>query len=533
MADELVSVAEDSARGSFFLVSGTAASTVILAISTILVGRLLGSELYGMYTLALVIPNLLLLFTDLGIDQGIIKFTASLRLKGEAQRAAKIIKHGLLFKAIAGVLVFLVSYALADILASFLLQRPDMTFYIRIISTSILFQAIFATQTLAFVGLDKAEYTALAVNIQAFAKAIISIMLVLLGFGVLGATVGFVSGYVIAAVSTTAILFLLMREKQDPIDDFHIGESLKTLMHYGTPLYLSALLTGFTPFYQSIMLSIFTTYGDIGNYNAAGNFSAIMAIISGPITTALLPAFSKIDSSTKRRIKVFFKLANKYTVLIVVPIATLMIVFSTEIVQIVYGSTFQSASLFLAMYYFLYFLVGLGYLALNSFYNGIGETGTTLKINIIIFVTIAILSPFLTKAYGVPGLIIAFLVANGAGTIYGSYTARKKFQIEFATRSIIKTYLISAASIGPTLLLSLIHTSRLVTLIAGAAIFLFMYITLIPLARIVSAPELQRIFHIVQKIRVVAFIAKPILKYQQKILGTNGKLTDDDETRIY
>jgi len=187
VTDELFSVAEDSARGSFFLVSGTALSTVVMAISTILVGRLIGSELYGKYTLALVIPSLLLLFVDLGINQGIIKFTASLRLKGETHRVAKIIKHGLMIKAITGAVLFLINFMFADVLASVLLQRPDMAFYVRIVSISMLFQVIYSTVSSAFVGLDKTEYSALAANVQAFAKAIISISLVLLGFGVVGA----------------------------------------------------------------------------------------------------------------------------------------------------------------------------------------------------------------------------------------------------------------------------------------------------------------------------------------------------------
>lgn len=529
MADELVSVAEDSARGSFFLISGTAASTVVMAISTILVGRLIGSELYGKYTLALVIPSLLLLFADLGINQGIIKFTASLRLKGETHRATKIIKHGLMIKAITGVVLFLLDYMFADVLASVLLQRPDMAFYVRIVSISILFQVVLSTASSAFVGLDKTEYYALAANVQAFAKAIISISLVLLGFGVVGALFGCVSGFVVASIAATAILFFLLREKQDSNEDIRIRESFKTLIHYGTPLYASALLTGFTPFFQNILLSIFTSYSSIGDYNAAMNFATVIAIFSIPMTTALLPAFSKMDSSARHRIKTFFKLANKYTALLVMPIAALMIVFSQEIVQVIYGSTFQSAPLLLAMYYLVYFLVGIGYLVLVSFYSGIGETKIALRMSVLIFLVIIILSPFLTKMFGAPGLVAAYLLANTTGTLYGSYTARKKFQIEFGTRSIAKIYLISATSIGPSLLLRLMHTSGLLTLIVGAASFLFIYLTLVPLTKIVNLPELNKVAQTIQKIKLLGLVGKPILKYEQIILSKYDKGTQKDK----
>jgi len=519
MADELIKVAEDSARGSFFLISGTALATVIMAISSILIGRFLGPELYGQYTLALVVPQLLFIFTDLGINQGIIKFTASLRSKGETSRLAKIIKYGLLLRAFTGIAIFIINYTFADLFASFLLQRPDLAFYIRIASTAVLFQVIFTTATSAFVGLDKTEYNALTGNIQAIAKAIISIALVLLGFSVTGAIIGYVAGYIVAAVAGISLLLLIIREKSSVKDNCSISDDLKTLMRYGAPLYISLLLTGFIPLYQNVILAIFTTDIDIGNYKAASNFVALMAVLSVPITTALLPAFSKLNSATNQKIKAFFKLANKYTAIIIVPITFLIIIFSKEIVKVIYGSTYQSAPLFLATFCLLYFLVGLGYLTLSSFYNGLGETKTTLKISLLAFITLVFLSPTLTKTYSVLGLIIASLTASTVSTIYGSYIARKNFQIEFDGRSIIKIYLISAVcSVPSVLLLYLTPLPKLFTIIIGGLLYLFTYATLTPLTKIVTTSELQTVTHITQKIRLLAFIAKPLLKYQQKLL---------------
>jgi len=490
-----------------------------MAIASILVGRFLGPELYGQYTLALVVPTLLFIFTDLGINQGIIKFTASLRTKGETNRLTKIIKYGLLLRASTGIAIFILNYAFADLFASLFLQRPDLAFYIRIASISVLFQVIFTTATSAFVGLDKTEYNALTANIHAIAKAIISIALVLLGFSVAGAIIGYVASYIVAAVAGISILFLIIREKQSVKNNNSISDDLKTLIRYGAPLYISLLLTSFIPLYQNVMLAIFTTDADIGNYKAATNFVALMAVLSVPITTALLPAFSKLNSATNKKIKAFFKMANKYTAISIIPITFLILIFSKEIVQIIYGLTYQSAPPFLATYCLLYFLVGLGYLTLTSLYNGLGETKITLKISLIIFLNLAVLSPILTKTYSVQGLIIAFLIASAAGTIYGSYTARKKFQIEFDTPSIFKIYSISAiSSIPPLLMLYFAHLSNLFNVTVGGLLYLFTYITLIPLTKIVTTSELQTATCITQKMRPLAFIAKPVLKYQQKLL---------------
>lgn len=520
MADELTTIAESSARSGFFLISGTALATVIMAIASILIARSLGQDLYGQYTLALVVPELLFLFTDLGINQGITKFTASLRTKGETNHITKIIQHGLLLKAFVGIVIFVVSYAFADLFASILLQRPELAFYIRIASIAILFQLIFTTTTSAFIGLDKTELAAITTNIQALAKAIISLTLVLIGFSVAGAIIGYVAGYIAAAVAGAFILFLILRVKQNVKNNYSFTDDLKTLIHYGASLYISILLTGFIPLYQSVMLAIFTTDADVGNYKAAINFAVLITVLSIPITTALLPAFSKLDSSTNQKIKTFFKLANKYTTILVIPITVLIIIFSSEIVQIIYGSGFQSASLFLAIYCLLYFLVGLGYLNLTSFYNGLGETKTTLKISLITFFTLALLSPILTKTYSVPGLIIAFLVASLVSTSYGSYIARKKFQIEFDSKALAKIYLSSImSSIFPLLLLQISPMPRLFNVVAGSLLYLFVYITLMPITGIVNHVELKTATQILQKIKPLLLLIQPLINYQQKILN--------------
>ena len=73
-----------------------------MAVASILVGRLLGPEQYGQYTLAFVIPQLLFLFADFGMNQGIIKFTAAFRARGETGRIVALIRYSLLLRSAAG-----------------------------------------------------------------------------------------------------------------------------------------------------------------------------------------------------------------------------------------------------------------------------------------------------------------------------------------------------------------------------------------------------------------------------------------------
>jgi len=524
MTNELDKVVEDSARGSFFLMSGSILSTVIMAIAAILVGRLLGPELYGEYTLTLVVPTLLLLFADLGMNAGVTRFAASLRVKGENDQIAKIIRSALLFQTLVGLGIFAVNFAFADLFAV-LINRPGMGFYIQIVSISILFQVIYTTAMAAFVGLDKTEYNALTANIQAAAKTVSSITLVLLGFSVAGAAIGYVAGYVVAGLVSAVILFFKILKPFDNGDKGSLMQTLKILANYGTPLYISILLVGFTPLYQQVILAFFASNFDIGNFRAATNFLVLLSVIPSSITTALFAAFSKLDSSKAEGLRVFFKHATKYTCLLIVPIATLLIIFSKEVVQVIYGSAFQPASLFLSIGCLPYFLVGIGYLTLASLFNGLGETRTTLKMTAVNLLIVLALAPILASTYAVVGVIVTSLVSNAVAMLYATRIARSKFKIEFDARSTVKIYLVSAASAIPSLLLlRFISLSDSVALIAGGVLYLLVYITLVPLAKIMGYYELQKATQVIQKIRILAPIAKPVLKYQEKILRLRANI---------
>jgi O-antigen/teichoic acid export membrane protein len=525
MADELTQVAQDSARGGFFLVSGTAVATFILAIASILIARFLGPELYGQYALALLLPQVLFLFTDLGITQGITRFTAALKSKGETNRIPSIIKHGLLIRALIGLGIFATNYALADQIATILLQRPELTFYIQIASIAILFQVVFTTTASAFVGLDKTEYQAIATNVQATAKTIVSISLIIAGLGVTGAIAGFTASYIVAAIATIPLLWKVIRKKKsDPSTSDLFKTNLKTLFQYGTPLYVSVLLAGFLPLFMNLMLAFFTTDIDIGNYKAAINFATLLTVLAVPVTTVLLPAFSKLQQTNSTKTRDFFQISLKFTTIIVMPVALLIMIFSREIVQIVYGQTYQTASLFLSTYCLVYFLVGIGYLTLPSLFNGLGETKTTMKIGIINFAILATLAAPLTQAFGVHGVIAAFLVANATGMLYGAQKAKTHLKIKYNIRGTAKIYLIAAASsAAPLLLNSLSILPGLLNLAAGGLLYIFTYLTLMPLTGVSTNSELQKSKLATQNTPILKQIINPILNYQQRIAQLKAK----------
>ncbi len=518
MGNSLVEVAGDSARSGSFLAFGMSLATVILSIGSIVAARLLGPELYGQYTLVLVGPQLLFLFTDLGINQGIIKLTADLRAQGEMDRVAKIVNTGLLLRILVGTSLSVILYVFAEPFAMILLNRVEMYPYLQITAILILFQALYSTAISAFVSVDRAEFSAITSNMQAVVRTLFTILLLLLGFDLLGAFAGNILGYAVAGICGVVILRIVLPKRENVKSSTSLKGDTKALVQYGMPIFATFLLTGFTPLYQNMILAHFTTDAAIGNFKAALNFATTLTLLSFPITTALLSGFSKLDSITKQNVSAFFKLANKYTSLIVFPVIMLLIIFSGEIVQILYGPTYQTAAVYLALYCLLYFAAGIGYLNLASFYNGIGETKTTFKIGALTFVLVAFLSPLLVQFFEVSGLIVAFLVANVVGTAYGAYIAKRKHNVEFSISTVGRVFIASLVSVIPSVLLRLAGLQSYFILIVGGLIYLFVYLTLVPLMNIITESELENIRHIIQRIGPLKIIAVRALELEQKLM---------------
>jgi len=536
LGDDLIGTARDSARSGFFLASGSIIGTIIMSIGAILCGRLLGPELYGQYTLVLVGPQLLFLFTDMGINQGVIKLTANLRSTGENYRIPRIIYCGLILRITTGIILSVILFVFAEPFAAFLLNRPDFYPYLRIMSILILFQAIYTTAYSSFVSIDKSEFSALTLNLMAVIKSGLSITLVIIGFSVLGALVGNIIGYAIAGICGVIILRTLLSKKHiatqntsNKISHMEILKSeMKGLLYYGMPIFAAFLLAGFIPLYQNMVLANFSTDVVIGNFKAASNFAATLTLLSVPITTSLLSGFSKLDTAENQR-KAFFKMANKFTTLLVFPLIALFVIFANEIVQILYGSTYQSAPLFLALYSLLYLLMGFGYLNLTSFYNGVGDTKMTLKIGLITFIIVVALSPLAALSYGVPGLIIAFLFASAVGTFYGAHVAKRKYSLQFDIPAVTKICAVAIISAVPALLLRYTGLPIYYTLIAGVGAYLLAYLTLIPLMRILGETELNTLKNIFQHIGPLRRIGNTALKYEKKILSASFSIKPEKD----
>jgi len=516
MTSKLTKITVASARSGFFLFSGGALSGLIMAISAMLIGRFLGSELYGQYSIVMVVPSMIVLLTSFGLNTGLTKFTASLRAEGKYGCIPSIIRHAMLFRLLIATIAGIITVIFSNYLA-LLINRPDLSFYIQVTSLIVIFQTAFNLNKAVSVGLDKSEHMAISENVQAIIKTILQVGLVFGGFGLIGALIGNIVSFLVAAIVAFLLVYIKilkpLKYGHTSVSQASFMQDLKFLLSYSMPVYIAVVLTGIFPLYQQVVLAFFASNVDIGNFKAAYNFLSLLAILTSAVTTALLPAFSKIETSHKQIIA-FFKRVNKYTSLLIVPIATMIILFSQQLIYLIYGSDYTSAALYLSLSVIIYFFVTIGHLSLISVFNGIGKTRFSMRITVVNFIILLLLSPILASIYGVIGVIFASLIAGITASSYSAYIAIRKLNIQFDYKSNLRILIASIlASIAPIFLILSTSFNVIIVLSLGVVLYLFIFFTLIPLLKIVTSTELDELKIIAEEIPGLNLISKPLIKY--------------------
>ena len=111
-------MAKVSAKGGFHLFWGIATSTIISAVGVVLVARLLSPSEYGIVTIALTAPNLIMIFRDWGVNAAMIKYVAQYNAENKPANVKSILAAGLVFELALGLSLSFISFLLSGFLAT-------------------------------------------------------------------------------------------------------------------------------------------------------------------------------------------------------------------------------------------------------------------------------------------------------------------------------------------------------------------------------------------------------------------------------
>jgi len=512
-ADEekkVTKAAKAMARGSLYIFIGNTSATVVQALVSVMVARLLAPEGYGLYCLTLVVPSFFLTFTDFGTNSALLKFLPKSREDGST---SKLIKAGLLFSALISLSLSIFAFFFSGSMAQWFLNRSDIGSFVQIATPLIFFQAIIATSNSAFIGLSESKYTAAVSVLQAVARFAF-VFLVVSGFGLFGAILSNALSYFLACVMALLFLMKLYKTHSRIAKNFHFTKSLAPMLSYGFPIYSSAFLMSLFARYQSAVLAWHTSDIEIGNYNIAQNFTSLVTVLTFPISATLLPSFSKLDKE-KSDLKKFYDYSVKYTLLIAVPASFLVAVTSRDLVQLFYGPKYSMAPAYLTIF-ILTFSYSAFTIVLGNLFNGTGEVNVYFKVILAKLITSLPLTFILTSHLRVFGLIASSAISDLVLLVYAYQKARIKYDIRTNVKGLLTIFLASILSASAVLLFRMEFSvnSSLVNLLLNGTVFLVFFLILSPLLGAIEREDISNLRVMFQETHLASLVEKVLYLYE-------------------
>jgi len=355
-------------------------------------------------------------------------------------------------------------------------------------------------------------------------------LLVVLDFKVFGATLGSTVAFLIAGLISILILYLALYKNLQRLDDakLNILETVKTMLKYGLPLSISAILSGFLVQFYNFLMAIYCTDLLIGNYQVAANFAILITFFATPIVTVLFPAFSKLnpkkDTETLRNV---FQFSVKFAALLVVPAAAAVIALSQPAISTLFGEEYTYAPLYLTLLAINYLYSAFGNLSLGTLINGQGKTKFNLKLTLITAAIGFPLSLLLIPRFGIIGLIATVLTAGIPSLIIGLWYIKKHFKatIDWVSSSKILSASAFAATIT-YIIISQLSLASWIRLIIGATAFLIAYTTTALLIGAVNKADIQNLKEMLNELGPISHMLKPLLDIIEKLAPHNQKHND-------
>lgn len=554
MEDKALQMGKSSTAGSFYLLIGVVGSSVILALGTLILASVLTDAELGLYGIVLIPSTIIAIFRDLGVNSAMTQKIASLRAANKTDEIHDVVLSGVIFEIISGALFALVCFVIAQPLA-LILNRPEASSLIALMSLSIFAGAIVSAALAIFVGFEKMKFNSFTQILQALIKTLLGPLLVILGFSVLGAVLGAIVSVIVGGLISILIVYLALFRplRKSKIGKCNVKRTLIPMLKYGFPLILPNAVVGVLPQVFFFFMALYAGDSMMGNYYASTYFAVLVTFISFPISTALFPAFSKLNPEKEPElIKTVFASSVKYTSLFLIPTTMIIIALSTPLVHTLFPqgsifsffksfeglsrylfvagveSKFPYAPLFLAISSLTNLFVLFGHVSLMSFQTGIGKTRQIMKQSLL---SLAISLPFsyavityfgtfggaMSEVFVVIGGILSVMVSTIPGLVWGLIWSWKNYHVKADFKNSGKIFTASLiASIVAYAFSTMFRASYPVLLFAGALLFLLVYLLIIPLIGAVNRTDLDNLKLMSAGLGIISKILKIPIAFMQK-----------------
>lgn len=313
----------------------------------VLLGRLMGAEQYGLYSLADTAFYLIVGLAMLGLFSAVVRYVSAFASHRDEASLWGTLQVGLGIPFVVSVLAGACLLVFAGPFAGLMFHEPRLVPVLRVTAFVLPFGALITALEAAIRGLNRLKYNVIASNIFfPLLKLIIVIALAITGLNAVKA----MTAHAIGAVAT-CVMLLYFLHKLFPLNrPWRAGRrNVKEMLVFSLPIYGSRLITLFGQNMQIVLLGALSEVMSVGIFSAAAKVNLVGTMFYNAINTAAEPIVSELYTKEEHgQLRHFYQNMTKWTFAFGLPIFFITLLFSKPILSI-FGDDFTAGSVALAI----------------------------------------------------------------------------------------------------------------------------------------------------------------------------------------
>ncbi|MFW6130787.1 MAG: flippase [Atribacterota bacterium] len=425
MSKKLYSDLMSTGAASFFI-------KIIGIVGGILFPRLLGPEQWGLWSITRGFIGLLGPFAQLAMSTALVTYIS--KYKNDKEKVSSFVNSAYFMVIIFSLIISLVVISLSRFLAEAIFQDSRLTIFLVLGSITLFFNQLNIVNRDYFRGFKQFNKYNILKIVESFSKLVIPILFFVI-FSYMAIYLAISHTIFLSIFSILVLIYLHRTENAFKIFKKPSKQESVMLLKFGIPLIFAATFLIVMRSIDRVLIGYFMESADVGIYSVAASLPLFIGGSFAVLSTVLLPTFSERENqgiSSKKLISEMFSLL----LFICIPLIVFIVLFSRDILWVVFGDEYTAGYLVLAIVSFELLLYG-GYVLFRTSIQAKEQTGRiaigiglSALFNILLNIT-------LIPVFGIEGAAIGTMISFIFLFVYLIYLVNINYDFSLADINIL------------------------------------------------------------------------------------------------
>lgn len=469
----------------------------------IIIARYFGPEVYGLFTLALVIITIAASITTFGISEGMFRYVSYYRGKKYFGHIKRLVIDARNFFIISGIICTILLALFSGYIAENVFRNGKLGPLILGMGFAIPFMVLSNLYLGVLRGFERVKTYSSLINIyQNIARLGLIALLIIMGFGFASISIS----YVLTFIGLLIVSNYYARKEISSLKIKNLPptkEVIPEVFSYSWPLLFSGLLYSVFYWTDSLFLGYFVNAESVGLYNSAITIISLFGIAPDIFMQLFFPIISlKFSEKKAEVIRRLTRQVTKWVYLLNIPIFLVIFLFSEHWITVLFGNEFIAANYSLK-------ILAIGAIFSSIiwiFSNLISISGRTklVLLDFVIFVLInIILNIMLIPVYGMIGAAIATLTTQILFALVLVIQIKKVYKFNPLKFRIVRLCFITLSLLALGYYVIGLSQKSLIISIAYASSLLLLYFVLVLIFAILDSKDISLFKDFLKKINIV------------------------------